>query len=269
MSELFDIENRVICSNGYGEVSVPECLDCSLSGRNHCGMDYGLLKKIHAGSDRSGVHVTDLTGCLLRAYWGKTHPKPKYVHEMLVLAMGTAIHGFLEDSDEHMDCELPLEAMGVVGTADVVYKDGRIVDYKSTRWIYPDKLPYGSHTLQVNIYAHLLRKMGRQVKSLAIQYIDVSGPTKCRSCKRVVRMNAEGELACPKCGNQPRGAHLGAVLVPVPLMSEWEIEKFIDDRRGILEMALEAGMLPEAEPSFLCDYCEYQEECPAYGEKQP
>jgi CRISPR/Cas system-associated exonuclease Cas4 (RecB family) len=254
MSELFDIENRVICSNGYGEVSVPECLDCALAGRNHCGMDYGLLKKIHEGSDRSGVHVTDLTGCLLRAYWGKARPKPKYVHEMLVLAMGTAIHGFLEDSDEHMDCELPLEAMGVVGTADVVYKDGRIVDYKSTRWIYPDKLPYGSHTLQVNIYAHLLRRMGRQVKSLAIQYIDVSGPTKCRACK----------LACPKCGNQPRGAHLGAVLVPVPMMSEWEIEKFIEDRRNILEMALEAGMPPEAEPSFLCDYCEYQEECPAY-----
>ena len=166
------------------------------------------------------MHVTDLTGCLKKAYLDKAKPKPQWVHERLVLFIGTAMHGLLEEGDEIIDAELPLEAYGVRGTADVVYKaDGRVIDYKTTRWLNPSKLPYGSHELQVNIYAQLLRGMGREVSDLFIQYIDMSGPTKCRQCRLPVRPEASGILACPRCGVAPKNAHLGVALMEVPALS--------------------------------------------------
>lgn len=253
---------KIRCSGtpSLGVLEESECLECALSRTNTCGFDYALLKSMFYGSDRSGVHVTDLTGCLRKAYLDKEKPKPMYVHERLVLTLGTAVHGFLEEGDEYIDCELPLEAYGVVGTADVVYKaDGRIVDYKTTRWLNPAKLPYGSHQLQVNIYAHLLRGMGRKVSDLFIQYIDMSGPTKCRRCKLPVRPTEGGLLVCPKCETMPRNAHLGAYMVNIPIMHPDEVKELVDERRELLDMAFESGLPPDAEPGFLCAYCSHWE----------
>ena len=263
---------NVICSGtpSKGTLSTEDCISCALARENSCGYDYALLKSMFYGSDRSGIHVTDLTGCLKKAYLDKEIPKPQWVHERLVLFIGTAMHGFLEEGDEYIDAELPLEAFGVRGTADVVYKaDGRVIDYKTTRWLNPSKLPYGSHELQVNIYAQLLRGMGREVSDLFIQYIDMSGPTKCRSCKLPVRPDENGALACPKCGNEPRNAHLGAYLVeiwPQPLL---ELSELIMERKGALDIANDSGIWPDAEPGFLCAYCSHWEDgdCPE-GERE-
>lgn len=248
-------------SPSKGIVEADECLACAKNRENTCGFDYGLIRALLDWQDRSGeVHVTDLTGCVRKAYWEKVDPQPRYVHEGLVLVLGTAVHGFLEGSDDHMDCELPLEGLGVQGTADVVYQDGRVVDYKTTRWMYPDKLPYGSHALQVNIYAELLRQQGRAVDSLAIQYIDLSGPTKCRRCRQVV-VPDNGYLVCPSCGETPKGAHLGAILVEIPVLSSREIKGLIEERGGMLNMALESQMEPDAEPGYLCAYCPFTDRC--------
>ena len=255
---------KYICSGSpsKGVVEADECLSCAKNRENTCGIDYGLIRALLDRQDRSEeVHVTDLTGCLRKAYWEKVNPQPRYVHEGLVLALGTAVHGFLEGSDDHMDCELPLEGLGVQGTADVVYKDGRVVDWKSTRWMYPDKLPYGSHALQVNIYAELLRQQGRPVESLAIQYIDMSGPTKCRKCKQVV-VPQNGDLVCPVCGDAPKGAHRGAILKEIPMLAPREIKELIEERGGALNMALESGLVPDAEPGYLCAYCSFTVRCP-------
>jgi CRISPR/Cas system-associated exonuclease Cas4 (RecB family) len=263
---------KVICSGtpSKGELTTEQCIDCALARDNTCGYDYALLKSMFYGSDRSGIHVTDLTGCLRKAYLDKTDPKPQWVHERLVLFIGTAMHGFLEEGDEYIDAELSLEAFGVRGTADVVYKaDGRVIDYKTTRWLNPSKLPYGSHELQVNIYAHLLRGMGREVSDLFIQYIDMSGPTKCRSCKLPVRPNEGGVLVCPKCGNEPRNAHLGAYLVEIRPQPLQELNELIVERKGALDMANESDIVPDAEVGFLCAYCSHWEtgDCPE-GERE-
>ena len=257
----------VICSGtpSKGTITAEGCIDCALARENTCGYDYALLKSMFYGSDRSGIHVTDLTGCLRKAYLDKEKPKPQWVHERLVLFIGTAMHGFLEEGDEYIDAELPLEAFGVRGTADVVYKaDGRVIDYKTTRWLNPAKLPYGSHELQVNIYAQLLRGMGREVTDLFIQYIDMSGPTKCRQCRLPVRPEKSGILTCPRCGTEPRNAHLGAYLVAIHSMPDHEIRTLIEIRRGALDFANEMSSAPDAEPGFLCAYCAHWEygECP-------
>jgi CRISPR/Cas system-associated exonuclease Cas4 (RecB family) len=263
----FSTPKTIICSAGKGVLPTEECFDCALRGENACGYDYGLLKSLLNDSKRPDIHVTDLTGCLLKAYWSKVDPAPEYVHERLTRVLGTAVHSYLEGSDDFMSCEMPLEAYGVVGTCDLYYWSGRVVEYKSTRWMMPDKLPYSSHELQANIYAHLLRAMGYAVSSIAIQYIDMSGPTKCRLCKRPVRPNGDGELMCPLHQTYIKNAHLGAMLVEIPVWDEEEVDTFIQSRVSQLQMSIEAGIIPDAEPSFLCSYCAFVDHCPE-GTKQ-
>lgn len=249
---------KINCSAGKGIMELEACLTCALNGENQCGYDYALIKNMmndeKKESRRAEIHVTDLTGCLRKAWYEKVSPQPEYIHETLARWLGVNFHHAAESSDDLLDSELPLQDEGLVGTADIVYKDGRILDYKLTRWIFPQKLPYGSHATQVNIYAHLLRKMGREVTKLQVQYVDASGPTKCRKCKVPVRAD-DGILKCPNCGNIIANAHLGAVLVDIPIWPDDEVESYIRERKENLRGALELGLPPEKEPGFLCSYC--------------
>jgi CRISPR/Cas system-associated exonuclease Cas4 (RecB family) len=183
---------------------------------------------------------------------------------MLMRSLGTITHGLLEadPSDTTGFTERTFEVDGVEGTVDRYYTAlNRIVDYKTTRWLKPSNLPYGSHEVQVNIYAYLVRESGFPVDSAAIQYIDMSGPTKCRECKLPVVPVPDG-LACPNCGMYPRGAHLGAVLFEVNLMHPDEIRAFVEQRKDSLRLAIDLDDEPDAEPSFLCSYCKFLEDCP-------
>jgi len=249
------------------EVTQEVCMKCAVDGVNSCGYDYGLLRFIFRDrQERPDIHVTDLTGCLRKAYFGKKIPPVQYPHEVLVLSLGSITHGLLETGEDDTDkTELPLDALGIKGTADRVHflpGGARIIDYKTTRWLKPSNLPYGSHELQVNIYAALLREQGFNVQSAAIQYIDLSGPTKCRACKLTLAPRDMG-LVCPSCGNTPANAHLGAVLYEVTLRPHEEIVDLITERRDTLALALEMEDVPDAETGWLCKYCAYADgHCP-------
>lgn len=256
---------EVICSVGFGTMKQEACLKCaSEHDRPPCGFDYALLKAIYGANEKSEraneVHVTDLTGCPRKAYLDKREPAPERPHEMLVRWLGSGMHGMVEDKDPLFDSELAVSHDGIVGRSDIVYKDGRLVDLKFTRWMFISKLPYGSHALQVNIYAWMLRQSGRKIDRLQIQYIDASGPTKCRKCKLPVRM-IDDALRCPKCLSAPAGAHLGVYLVDIPVMTDDEVLFHIKDRKTNLEAALVMGMPPEREPGFLCGYCSHVDNC--------
>ncbi len=239
-----------------------DCLVCAKAGNQSCNFDYAMIKALFSDKEREGVHVTDLTGCLRRAYYEKTRPPLEYLHTQMSRFLGTAIHSVLEKiNDPEIETEKGLDGYGITGTADVVYKNGRIVDYKTTRWMTPSRLPYGSHVGQLNIYASILRSQGVKVTSAAIQYIDVSGPTKCRSCKVVCVPDEQGYAKCPKCGNYPLNGHLGVLLYEVPLDNDDQVAEEISIRRKALELSVEANEMPEAEPSYLCDYCPFQKEC--------
>jgi CRISPR/Cas system-associated exonuclease Cas4 (RecB family) len=256
--------DKVICSAGKGVVTRKACMECAVSSElRHpdCGIDPGLLVALLDRQDRPDIHVSDLVGCLKRAHLSKKAPEPQYVHSMIYVAAGSAVHSYLEDHDsDFFESEVPLRHEDVLGTADRIYSEGRIIDFKTTRWLKLESLPYGSHSLQLNYYAHMLRKIGRKVTSLAIQYIDLSGPTKCRKCQQIVVPGPFG-LECPVCHNTPKGAHLGVALVEVPLMAEEELEKLFESRRKALESALSNGHTAQAEPSFLCGYCEFVQKC--------
>lgn len=139
------------------------------------------------------------------------------------------------------------------------------MDLKTTRWLKPSKLPYGHHAQQVNVYAHMLKKMGYEVESLAIQYVDMSGPTKCRKCYVPVHMTSTGLIECPKCGQTPKDAHLGAMVFEVPMLDDEEIEAFMIERRDVLIKAFEDEQEPEREVGFLCNYCNHFETCKPYS----
>jgi len=255
---------KINCSGGKGVMELQDCFACALEGENICGYDYALIKEMMSDQDkeerRNSIHVTDLTGCLRRAYYDKKEPAAEYIHETLARWLGTNFHHAAENQDELFDSELLLSHNGIVGRSDLVYKNGRIVDYKFVRWMYVDRLPYGSHALQLNIYGYMLRKQGRPVTRLQVQYVDASGPTKCKKCKVPVRMY-EGELKCPNCFQYIPNAHLGAYLCDIPIMSDEEVEANILHRKEELEASLALGMPPAREPGYLCAYCAHAQKC--------
>ena len=65
--------------------------------------------------DRPDIHVTDLTGCLRKAWYSKTTEVAETPHSKYALMVGSIMHEGLEGSDEFMDAELPFQAEGVVG----------------------------------------------------------------------------------------------------------------------------------------------------------
>lgn len=219
----FDLKT-IMCSGGKGEMTNAECLQCALDGQNWCGYDYALLRAIMEDNLRTGIHVSDLINCVRMAYYNRTETVPEYIHERLAVTLGTAVHHHMElEDDPEVLSEIPVTALGVVGTVDLFYpKQKKVIDIKTTRWLKLENLPYGHNIQQVNIYAYMLKQMGYEVEELAIQYIDMSGPKKCSKCKIPLRMTEGGHIECPKCGKAPRGAHLGAVVYPIPLYDEDE-----------------------------------------------
>jgi len=252
--------NEVICSATNSVVSMDYCLSCALNQPAPCGYDYALIKRVHkALQPREGIHVTDLVHCLRRAYYHRTQPVPERVSDVLYRVLGTATHSILEDEqDNNLITELPLEHAGLVGQIDAYYPEkGILVDSKTTRWLTLTKLPYGDHEMQVNLYRWLLHQNGFEVNRIFLHYIDLSGPSKCRRCKLPL-VEQDGIFTCPVCGYVNPEGHHGAVMIEVMLKPLDEIDRFIRERKAILE----SGEMPEAEPGYLCNYCQFNQICP-------
>jgi len=223
-----------------------------MMGHQPCGYGYKLLYKIfEAMEDRSEeIHVTDITGCLLRSWAIKKHPSPKYIHELLTLWIGTAIHKALELDNALVQSEVSIEYEDLKGRVDTIYNDSIYEDIKTTRWLYVSNLPYGNHAEQVQTYG----AMGGADR-LLLQYIDLSGPTQCKSCKLSLILS-DGQMTCPNCGEVNNNGHLGAVIKEIPLNNDME---WIMSRVKKLRDAMETNIPPAPEDSFLCKYCDYTE----------
>ena len=246
-------------------ITEEQCLSCALANTNDCNYGYALLKSIWDWDkkERTGIHTTDLTSCLKKSFFDKVSPAARPLHTNMLLYIGTITHAMLEDgADENYEAEVHVEGLGVVGTADAVYKDGVLEDFKTSRWLYPQYLPYGKHEEQTNIYAQMLREMGHEINQIFIQYIDMSGPTKCRSCKVQVEMREDGGLACPMCGTTPKNAHLGALRYEINVWTEEQVTNHTIQRRDVLQQALDTNIAPNGEPDWLCKYCGHTDICP-------
>ena len=252
--------STLLCSGGKGEVTKEGCLACARSMQQNCGYDYSTVSVLLSEKERTGIHVTDITGCLRKAWYEKTTTQPEYLHARAYLLIGNAMHKYMEVNAEGGEAEREVKAMGIEGTMDI-YRDGNIVDLKTSRWITPAKLPYGSHAMQVNIYAEMMRALGHEVKRLFVQYIDMTGPTKCKTCKAMFVPDESGYLSCPRCKREYSAAHAGAELIEIDSYPREEVQEYINERRDILTNSLETGTAPAQEPSFLCDYCAFKNIC--------
>ena len=134
-----DKEKQVMCiasgEANKGIITQEECLQCALANGSNtpCGFDYILLKYIYSKEryDEEKVHVSDILGCARQAYFSKKFTLPTQAHKSLIVTFGTIQHQLLEDmADKEFTAEQVLRNSGLVGTADVVYNDGRLLDYK-------------------------------------------------------------------------------------------------------------------------------------------
>ena len=267
---------KIKCSAGKGVMEASECLLCARKDKNICGFDYSLLAALYDSSeDRSGeIHVSDLLSCPRKVFLQKTQPAAEMPHEMLARFKGLAVHDRLEESNKKLNpfppmmSEMPVNVDDLVGRLDLIYltttKKWRLVDYKTAKEIYPSLVPYGEHEIQCNLYAWMLGKQyGHKPEEIFIQYISMAGPTQCKKCRGSVEWTPDG-YQCPKCLKMFEKGHLGAMLVPVRVYEDKEIEEVVDYRKSLIKIALASGQMPLGQPGWLCGkYCQFLDGCEA------
>lgn len=258
---------KIQCPVGRYDTPVEHttCLSCSRSNFRKCNFSYPLLKAIYASNDdrTKEIHVTDLNECLLRAYYSKVEPAPIDPAEQLVMFAGKAVHEYIGkfvENDVFFESEVPVDRIGITGRADLV-SDEEIIDVKTTRWMKPTALPYGSHATQVNVYHWMLDQYEKKGdRKLQVQYIDLTGPTRCRKCKSLYNHNGLCRCGIP----MPENAHLGVALVDIPVVDSNELGESLAVRKHILRQAIDNGVPPEAEPGWICSYCPFSQ-CQYYS----
>jgi len=252
-----------------------ECLDCAAHGKKPCTYNYALLRSIERQqqNERTGIHVSDVIHCLRKAYYTATEPAvPTYPHQSLVMLVGTVTHTLLEGdpTDPNIRSEIDLswdyDGVTVTGRADAYYPHTHTLsDTKTKRGMYLKYLPEGEHTTQVKVYANILRHMGYPVEHGEIQYLDVTGPSKCLECKaELIPSVNERSLTCPKCGQlyDVSKNHLGTVKIGVDVSKADQLDTWISERAHHLHDAILSHTPANAEPGWLCKYCPFVNICP-------
>jgi CRISPR/Cas system-associated exonuclease Cas4 (RecB family) len=257
------------CSAGKGTMPAQDCLTCAKGALPPCGMDYSLLRVIYGSSeDRRGeIHVTDLTSCLRKAYLNKTAGAvPEKPHKRMAILRGLAFHALMDNGD--WESEIPLYVRGdgweVVGRADTLYETSagklRLIDFKTTREIYPDLLPYGEHEVQLNFYAHMMRAMRLRPPDELVNVYVASKTPECAKCRTQLEMTNHGEyeVSCPSCGKSTRIQHLGVKAMQIKMLEPDEVAHVFNHRASTLANALKNKTLPGGEPGWQCKYCSYE-----------
>jgi hypothetical protein len=220
-----------------------EALELSLQGMTE--FPYPLLAAIRASNkDRYPISASRIGGCLRQTYFQQV--VDYYVEPGMQLApmMGTFAHKIVEENPPpKVAVELELEwitpeGAKVTGVADVVdVPNSTLSDWKTTRWMVPAKLPYGSHATQVNIYRWLLWKSkGIKVDRLQICYVDLTGP------------------------DRTEYKHNGYYAVDIPTQDDEAIDSYIRERALILHKLIFEGneTLPKkvgGRDKWMCRFC--------------
>lgn len=233
-----------------GEVTFEKAQECLKSGR---GKELGCIHSFIAiesmeqefGKDRpSQISVTQIQegdwGCHRAVYLQRRFPfyiEPSNYYRPW---RGTSFHKILTSTsqkDSIKECRVTKtyrfneKSYTLSGQWD--YYDSKwkiLVDVKDVKSIIPKFLPYAQHIEQVNLYAHLARSIGLEVKRLECHYFDASH------------------------------SHI----VSLPMWSEEECMSFIEKHLVPLADAIEKSELPEYKKILKCSRCEVSEKCHAF-----
>jgi len=187
------------------------------------------------------IHVTELTGCLRKAYLRRVSPVPLDFHQSLHMWRGRLLHSTLLKHYEQREVplELPVGGFAIAGRADAVDGD-RVVELKVTpsiHFIEKRGMPHPWHVRQLQFYMHCLG-----VSFGELYYLDLS---------RALRFPVNSSFPHRE----------GAI----------ELEQTVEEMKTLaseLHHALEIGEAPGAinvlefgDGGAECPRCEYREDC--------
>ncbi len=111
-------------------------------------------------SDR--VHVSEVAGCLRRAYYERTRPRPALDPSNVVMLIGNGVHEKLQELLAsrgwlaEVEARYRIKDFWLVGHADLYHPDEQLVVELKTTNKAPEE-PYRSHLIQLNAYLYMLR----------------------------------------------------------------------------------------------------------------
>ena len=233
-------------------VTWEECLACAAAWNNPCSLPYPLLQAIYddAQTPHSVPSVTSLAGCLRKAWLLHTTDYYEYPSGRIALLLGSFAHAILEHANGDALSEIKVKyttPAGVVvhGTADLYVPATRtLMDWKTAKDIYLKRLPYGTHTTQVNLYAFMLRHNELEarvpVENLVMCYISKSGP------------------------DTKKGEHNGVAQVPIDMWDEERARGYLHKRAWAISQAMRGELAPDkVKERWQCSYCPVVQQCEA------
>jgi len=185
-------------------------------------------------------HVTELTGCLTKAYFGRTKQIQESVESAWAKLRGSLLHygvrslGWSE-LKVSMKCDVNDEELTIVGHVDAYDPEtATVYDLKTSRFVkwQSEKgfIPRENHTAQVQSYYTMLDAYGIPVARLVLIYVDD---------KEILPLE-----------------------VPLGNRREWLVQ-----RASTLHLSLlEEEKIPQPEPSSKCKYCPSTDICLAHKE---
>lgn len=107
--------------------------------------------------DNNTIHVSEVSGCLRRAYYERLVPKATLDVRNIIMAIGNGIHYQLQDLlredgwQSEVEVKYDFKKFKLVGHVDLYYpEEGIVAELKTTSKI-PER-PYDQHVIQVNAY---------------------------------------------------------------------------------------------------------------------
>lgn len=192
---------------------------------------YTWIEEILARNQReynnSLIYVTEITECMRRHYYIRTHPlKPGEKTTLVLMSIGNGLHRLLQEYlaskgwlSEYI-ASLEFKKFKLVGHVDLYHPEEKIaVELKTVNSI-PEK-PFQNHVMQLNAYMSMLN-----IEKGYIVYI----------------------------------AREGKVEV-FPHKLDKELWSETQKRAIQFYLALKRGIPPKPEPSHLCNYCVFKWQC--------
>jgi len=189
-----------------------------------------LLKHLRV-PDRNSIHVSEVVGCLRKAWLNRKYGDLKNLNHLsnakcVILGLGFASHFVLEEAlrelgyvtEKPVTVEFP-NGLKLIGTPDA-YNDKVVLEVKTVNKI-PD-YPYEHHILQLNAYLNILN----YDSGLIVYICKKDGRVKIYEIRRDMRKYVQ-----------------------------------ILERAKKLYYHISKDIPPEPEPSHLCNYCEWKLYC--------
>jgi CRISPR/Cas system-associated exonuclease Cas4 (RecB family) len=182
-------------------------------------------------------HVTELTGCLAKAYFSRTRQVQETVESAWAKLRGSLLHYMVRslgwsELKVNMKFQLNGEVVTLVGRVDAYDPEtATVYDLKTSRFVKwqaeKEFIPRENHIAQLQSYYTILDSYAIPVSRLVLVYVD------------------DRDIA-------PRE-------VPLGNRREWLIQ-----RASLLHSSLKNDTMPDPEPNAWCKYCPFASICPSY-----